>query len=88
MYEEGLKYDKTNAQLVESLNKVNERLTADASAGAFGGMRNPFADPKFLANLAMNPKTRNLLNDPEVAKLLADMQRNPNEIRCEIEFEV
>jgi hypothetical protein len=51
---------------------------SDAAGGAF---KNPFSDPKFLANLAMNPNTRNLLSDPEVSKLLQDLQRNPNDLQ-------
>ena len=78
MYEEGLKYEATNAQLVESLTKVKEKLMSDAAGSAF---KNPFSDPKFLANLAMNPNTRNLLGDPEISKLLQDLQRNPNDLQ-------
>ncbi len=78
MYEEGLKFDQTNAQLVESLNKVKDKLVNEAAAGSF---KNPFSDPKFLANLAMNPKTRHLLGDPEIQKLLQDLQRNPNDLQ-------
>lgn len=78
VYEEGLKYEANNAQLVESLNKVKDKLMSDAAGGAF---KNPFSDPKFLANLAMNPNTRNLLSDPEVSKLLQDLQRNPNDLQ-------
>lgn len=45
-----------------------------------GGGGNPFADPKFLANLASNPKTRGLLADPEVQQLVGELQRDPNSI--------
>ncbi len=77
VYEEGLKYDANNAQLVEALEKVKSKAS-DPMAGA--GYKNPFGDPKFLANLAMNPKTRGMLSDPEIQILLQDLQKNPNDI--------
>jgi hypothetical protein len=62
--------------LIEALDKVKSKA-ADPLGGAY---KNPFSDPKFLANLAMNPKTRGMLSDPEIQHLLQDLQKNPNDI--------
>lgn len=85
-YEDGLKYDASNEQLKEALKNCKQNLEAPKfgagmGGGGMGGMGgNPFADPKFLANLAMNPKTRELLGDPEVQELLKGLSKNPNDI--------
>lgn len=81
-YEEGLKYDASNEQLKEALKNCRDNLSkpsSDMGGMGFGG-QNPFSDPRFLANLAMNPKTRELLADKEVQDLLKDLQKNPNDI--------
>ena len=85
-YEEGLKLDPTNEQLKEALKNCKQNLEGPKFGGGMGsgmggGMGgNPFADPKFLASLAMNPKTRELLGDPEVQELLKGLSKNPNDI--------
>lgn len=80
-YEQGLKHDPSNQLLIDALKNCKDNLETPFGMGGGGGM-NPFADPKFLANLAMNPKTRGLLNDPEIQSLLKDLQKNPNDIGC------
>ena len=82
-YEEGLKFDANNEQLKEALLNCKDNLDSSSfpGVGGLGGAGNPFADPKFLANLAMNPKTRELLGDPEVQTLLKGLQKNPGDIR-------
>jgi stress-induced-phosphoprotein 1 len=83
-YEAGLKHDPNNEQLKEALTNCKDNLDSNMFAGGAtggpGSMGNPFADPKFLANLAMNPKTRALLADPEVQTLLKGLQKNPGDI--------
>ncbi|RMZ93994.1 stress-induced-phospho 1, partial [Brachionus plicatilis] len=78
-YEQGLQFDPNNQLLKDALKNCKDNLETPLGFGGSGGM-NPFADPKFLANLAMNPKTRGLLSDPEVQNLLKDLQKNPNDI--------
>jgi stress-induced-phosphoprotein 1 len=78
-YEEGLKYDSNNEQLKEALKNCKDNVESGFTMGGPGGF-NPFSDPKFLANLAMNPKTRDLLMDPEVQDLVKGLQKNPNDI--------
>ena len=77
-YEAGLKLDPSNAQLKEALENCQANLSEPM--GFPGAGQNPFSDPRFLANLAMNPKTRDLLGDPEVQQLLKSLQKNPNDI--------
>lgn len=79
-YEEGLKFDATNEQLTDALNQCKTKQDELKFGGGGGMPQNPFTDPKFLANLAMNPKTRGLLEDPEVKELLSSLQKNPNDI--------
>ena len=75
VYEEGLKFDSSNAQLVESLNKVKEKLEDPMKSS-----QNPFASKNLLANLAASPQGRALLSDPEVIGLIQGLQKNPNDI--------
>lgn len=79
-YEEGLKVDSSNPLLKEALEncKLNAKPPSFSLGGGAGG--NPFADPKLFAALAMNPKTRDLIADPEVQELLRGLQKNPNDI--------
>jgi len=78
-YEEGLTYDASNEQLKDALKNCKDQLKSGPAGPGLSGL-NPFSDPKFLANLAMNPKTRELLGDKEVQDLLKDLQKNPNDI--------
>lgn len=79
-YQEGLKVDPANPQLNEALENCrnNAKPPSFNLGGGAGG--NPFADPKLFAALATNPKTRDLIADPEVQTLLKGLQKNPNDI--------
>ena len=80
-YEEGLKHDPNSDQLKEALKTAKDSLEMPSfGAGMPGNAFNPFADPKMLANLASNPKTREILKDPEVLGLITSLQKNPNDI--------
>jgi hypothetical protein len=81
-YQEGLKIDPSNAQLNEAIANCKEHLRQPPSftLGGGGADGNPFSDPKLLASLAMNPKTRDLIADKEVQDLLRGLQKNPNYI--------
>lgn len=81
IYEQGLKIDPTNPQLQEALNNCKSNAAKPPSFTLGGGTDgNPFSDPKLFAALAMNPKTRDLIADPEVQQLLRGLQKNPNDI--------
>ncbi|CAF2777422.1 unnamed protein product [Rotaria sp. Silwood2] len=73
VYEEGLKVDPNNQQLLSDL----ETARKDAAGSAAGGL-NFFSDPQFLTQLMTNPRARELLKDPETAMLMKMMQQNPN----------
>ena len=81
VYEQGLKVDSGNAQLQEALTNCKANIAKPPSFTLGGGADgNPFSDPKLFAALAMNPKTRDLIADPEVQQLLRGLQKNPNDI--------
>ncbi|CAF1316353.1 unnamed protein product [Rotaria sordida] len=69
VYEEGLKIDPNNQQLLTDLETARKDAT--------GGL-NFFNDPQFLTQLMTNPRARELLKDPETAMLMKMMQQNPN----------
>lgn len=73
VYEEGLKIDPTNQQLLTDL----ETARRDSSGPAAGGL-GFLSDPQFVTQLMTNPKARELLKDPETAALLRMMQQQPN----------
>jgi stress-induced-phosphoprotein 1 len=73
VYEEGLKIDPNNQQLLTDL----ETAQKDADGSSAGGL-GFFSDPKFITQLMTNPKARELLNDPETAMLMKMMQQQPN----------
>jgi len=75
VYEEGLQFDSSNAQLVESLNKVKEKLEDPMKSA-----KNPFSSQNLVANLAASPQGRALLSDPEIIGLIQGLQKNPNDI--------
>lgn len=73
VYEEGLKIDPSNQQLLTDL----ENARKDAAGPSAGGM-GFFSDPQFLAQMMTNPRARELLKDPETAMLMKMMQQQPN----------
>jgi tetratricopeptide (TPR) repeat protein len=80
-YEAGLKVDPTNQQLNDALANCKDNVKMpNFTLGGGGAGGNPFSDPKLLASLAMNPKTRDLIADKEVRDLLQGLQKNPNDI--------
>ncbi|EPX70975.1 chaperone activator Sti1 [Schizosaccharomyces octosporus yFS286] len=86
-FEEGLKFDSNNAQLLNGLKSVE---AAQSSAGGDSGF-NPFAkmtsqlnDPKFIQKLASNPETASLLGDASFMSKLQNIQKNPGSIMSEL----
>lgn len=81
VYEQGLKIDPSNPLLQEALANCKSNAAKPPSFTLGGGADgNPFSDPKLFAALATNPKTRDLIADPEVQQLLRGLQKNPNDI--------
>ncbi|VVC43834.1 Hypothetical protein CINCED_3A018240 [Cinara cedri] len=70
-YSDGLKFDPNNQQLLDGLKEVKQ------SQPSFGSSMFP---TEGYLKLAKDPRTKNLINDPEFMKLLMDCQRNPQKL--------
>lgn len=70
-YQEGLKHDPNNAQLKTALNELEAKMSR---------LNNPFADPNLEARLAMDPKTRDFLNDPSFMFKLNQIKQDPSKL--------
>ncbi|XP_076239622.1 stress-induced phosphoprotein 1 [Calliopsis andreniformis] len=68
-YKTGLQLDPNNAQLKSGLEEVKAQKQAAAS--------NPFNTPNLFAKLAKDPRTKELLQDPEYLMLLQELRNNP-----------
>lgn len=75
VYEEGLKIDPKNQQLLTDLEVARK----DASRSSEPEEPNIFSDPQFISQLMTNPKAKELLKDPETANMLRMAQQNPND---------
>lgn len=71
-YEEGLKYDPNNQLLLDGLREVKK------SRPSFGG-GNMFPTEGFL-KLAQDPRTKDLINDPQFMSLLMECQKDPQKL--------
>lgn len=69
-YEAGLAKDPNNEQLK---NGLAEAKAAQARPPAH---KSPFARPDFLAKLAMDPRTRGFLSQPDFMAMISDVQNN------------
>lgn len=70
-YETGLKHDPSSDLLKTALSE------AQAAAAAPPLAKSPFSRPEFLAKLAMDPRTRAYLGQPDFMAMLQTVQRNP-----------
>ncbi|KAK6338727.1 Hsp90 cochaperone [Orbilia brochopaga] len=91
-YEEALKLDPNNAQAKQGLQSVNDAIRREQQrdeqqgggpGGGPGGMGlgQLFNDPMLFAKLSANPKTRDLIQDPEVMMKLQRIKQNPTDIQ-------
>ncbi|KAI9830546.1 MAG: hypothetical protein M1819_005504 [Sarea resinae] len=88
-YEAALKLDPNNAQAKSGLAAVKRAIDAEAredgiGGDASGGLGNLFNDPQLIQKLANNPKTSQLLKDPEFMGKLQRLKQNPNSIGDEM----
>ncbi|EPS41834.1 hypothetical protein H072_4217 [Dactylellina haptotyla CBS 200.50] len=93
-YEEALKLDANNAQAKQGLQSVNDAIRREQErdgqrggpSGGPGGMGldSLFGDPMLIPKLAANPKTRDLVQDPEVLAKLQRIKQNPTDIQSVI----
>jgi stress-induced-phosphoprotein 1 len=74
-YKEGLEKFPDDAGLKKGLASVEQEKTKPAAAGG-GGLGGLFS-PQMMAQMALNPKTRPFLNDPDVMGKIKLIQDNP-----------
>ncbi|KAF3921549.1 hypothetical protein AA313_de0202671 [Arthrobotrys entomopaga] len=92
-YEEALKLDPNNATAKQGLGSVNDAIRREqerdgqrgGGPGAGGmGLDSLFNDPMLIPKLAANPKTRDLMQDPEVLAKIQRIKQNPTDIQSVI----
>lgn len=72
-YTDGLQFDPNNQQLLDGLKEVKQ------SRPLFGGGSSMFSSEGFL-KLAQDPRTKDLINDPQFMSLLMECQRDPQKL--------
>jgi len=77
-YEEGLKLDPNNAQMKEGLADVQSQAMAGPFSDPMSSFKIPFKSPDMLMKLRNDPRTADMLTDPECIKLINALQTNPN----------
>lgn len=75
-YQKALELDPSNAMAKDGLKAVDE---AEASRNSQPdlGLGAMFSDPNLIANLRSNPKTAELMKDPELVQKVMNVQQNP-----------
>ena len=75
-YQKALELDPSNAMAKDGLKAVEE---AEASRNSQPdlGLGAMFSDPNLIANLRSNPKTAELMKDPELVQKVMNVQQNP-----------
>lgn len=77
-YQEGLDKFPADAALTKGLEEVQrDKDGPPPGAGGMGGLGGLFG-PQMMAQMAMNPKLRPYLNDPDVMAKIKMLQSNPN----------
>lgn len=75
-YEKALELDANNAMAKDGLKAVD---AAEAGRNSMPdlGLGAMFSDPNLIANLRSNPKTAELMKDPELVQKVMNVQQNP-----------
>jgi len=76
-YEEGLKHEPTNQQLLDGLKEVKMAAEAEDSMG-MGGLGPLFSQPDVFAKLTADPRTRSLMANPNFVAKIKKLQSDPN----------
>eukprot|EP00118_Oscarella_pearsei_P025263 m.307856 g.307856 ORF g.307856 m.307856 type:complete len:553 (+) comp42942_c0_seq1:67-1725(+) len=74
IYEKGLKFEPESKQLKDALAEVKAKIEPAHDP------QNPFSDPQIFAKLAMNPETRDFLQQDDFRMMLTALQRDPSSI--------
>eukprot|EP01102_Stenamoeba_stenopodia_P006458 TRINITY_DN176_c0_g1_i5.p1 TRINITY_DN176_c0_g1~~TRINITY_DN176_c0_g1_i5.p1 ORF type:complete len:330 (+),score=67.13 TRINITY_DN176_c0_g1_i5:950-1939(+) len=69
IYDEGLKLDGENSELIEGAKKAIDAINAMQRSGE--------ADPEVLKRAMADPEIQGILRDPTIQKVLSDLQSNP-----------
>ncbi|XP_072032482.1 stress-induced-phosphoprotein 1-like [Amphiura filiformis] len=84
-YEEGLKYDANNKQLLNGVADCKKHLTGPAGSQPIG---NPFTGPGVMDRLSKDPRTKTWLeNDPSYRTLIQDLQTDPSKLATSLQDE-
>lgn len=78
-----MKLDPANTQAKSGLSAVKRAIDAEAKEDGgkgIGGLGNMFNDPQLIQKLSANPKTRNLLADPQFMAKLQKLKENPSSV--------
>lgn len=75
-YEKCLSLDPSNAQAKEGLKSVENAIKARNSSGDMG-LGAIFNDPNLITKLRSNPKTSELMKDPDLVAKVQQIQANP-----------
>lgn len=77
-YQKALELDSNNAMAKEGLQSVENALdSANFGGNDDFGLGKIFSDPNLINNLKANPKTKDLMNDPDLVAKLLNIQANP-----------
>lgn len=71
-YEDGLKFDPNNQQLLDGLKEVKQPQSPFESNNIF--------PPEAFLKLAQDPRTKDLLQDQQFMNLLMECQRDPQKL--------
>ncbi len=71
-YDQGLKLDENNQELQESIQRTLQAINASSATET---------EEERLQNAMRNPEVQEILSDPVMRQILADMETNPNAAR-------
>lgn len=75
-YSKALELDSSNAMAKSGLQTVEETISARQSQPDLG-LGQMFSDPNLISKLKSNPKTSELMKDPELVQKVLNIQSNP-----------
>ncbi|CAK7896915.1 heat shock protein Sti1p [[Candida] anglica] len=76
-YTKALELDSSNAMAKEGLKAIEDIVNARSSQPD-GGLGAMFSDPNLISKLKSNPKTAEMMKDPELVAKVLNMQQNPS----------